>query len=244
MEGYEASTYGDRFAAEYDRWFADRPPADAAIELLRAYAGAGPALEIGVGTGRFAIPLARTGVSVIGLDVSARMLDVLATRAAGLPVTPVLGDAADFRLDEPVPLAYCVFNTFLMLAGEAEQRRCLAAVRDVLRPGGHLVLEAFVPEPERYPEGQSVRVRRLTAGEVVLHVAVHDEAAQVVEGQDVVLSEAGVQLFPTRVRYLWPAQLDALATEAGLTPRHRYGGWDRQAAGPDSRWTVAVYERG
>ncbi|NEA52138.1 class I SAM-dependent methyltransferase [Streptomyces sp. SID10815] len=243
MDEYAADTYGERFAASYDEIFADFTPRPAQIELLRRLAGPHTAVELGVGTGRVAIPLARSGVPVVGVDTSAAMLDQLARKAAGLPVQPVLGDATAPELAPELKagVAYTVFNTFFMLPGRAAQATCLKNVRALLQPGGAFVVEVFVPRPELIAP---VRIKSFTATEVVLQVSQHVAEEQRMDSQDVVLRHgAPVRLMPTQVHYLTPHQLDLLAEESGLALESRHADWDGAEFTPDSAKHVSVYRR-
>lgn len=240
MRGFEVDTYGERIADAYDGTHGDLPLDTAQQSVLRRYAGGGVALEVGVGTGRVAVPLAAAGVPVIGVDTSAAMLDRLRERAAGLPVDAVHADLADpdaaarpLSAAGPVSLAYAVFNTFFMLAGRAAQAALLRRLRGLLAPGGALVLEVFVPPAAAFPGGQQVRVGSMTADEVWLEVAVLDPAAQRVDCQDIWLRHGQpVRLAPAEIHYLLPDQLDAMAAECGFLPEHRWGDWE--GASPES----------
>jgi SAM-dependent methyltransferase len=127
VQGYDASTYGDRFADVYDRWYADVSDVDGCVSRVAELAGDGPVLELGVGSGRLAIPLARRGVEVHGLDASRAMLDRLAAKPGGELVRTVLGDMAEIALDDPPPFAVVLvaFNTLFNLTTEAAQRACV-----------------------------------------------------------------------------------------------------------------------
>lgn len=253
MRGFEVDTYGERIAEAYDGTHGDLPLDSAQQSVLRRYAGGGAALEVGVGTGRVAVPLAAAGVPVIGVDTSAAMLDRLRERAAGLPVHAVHADLADPEPDEgarplppigPVALAYAVFNTFFMLAGRTAQAALLRRLRALLAPGGALVLEVFVPPAAAFPGGQQVRVGSITADEVWLEVAVLDPAAQRVDCQDIRLRHGEpVRLAPAVIHFLLPGQLDAMATECGFLLEHRWGDWDGAGPEPAEGRQILIYRK-
>jgi SAM-dependent methyltransferase len=234
VRGFDVDTYGERIAEAYDGTHGDLPLDVAQQSVLRRYAGGGAALEVGVGTGRVAVPLAAAGVTVIGVDTSAAMLDRFRERAAGLPVHAVHADLADPGPDEaelppagPIALAYAVFNTFFMLAGRPAQAALLRRLHALLAPEGALVLEVFVPPAAAFPGGQQVRVGSITADEVWLEVAVLDPAAQRVDCQDIRLRHGQpVRLAPAEIHYLLPDQLDAMATECGFLLEHRWADWE------------------
>ena len=249
MEGYEASTYGDRYAEVYDDWYADVTDVDACVAALARLAGehgGGPVLELGVGSGRLAIPLAARGIEVHGIDASAAMLDRLRAKPGGDVVQAHLGDMADLALEDPPAFSVVVaaYNTFFNLADEAAQAACLARIGELLAPEGVLVLEAFVPTGD-LPAGAeaSVAPRHLTADEVVLTVSLVDTARQTVSGQHVHLRESGIRLRPWHLRYLTPDQLDGLAAGAGFALRTRHSDWRGSPFTEASSVHVSAYGR-
>ena len=259
VRGYGPATYGDAFADVYDDWYAQVTDAAACAARCASLAAEGAdggrpplVLELGVGTGRLALPLRERGCDVRGIDASPAMLARLRTKPGGdLPVRQ--GDLADVVVPPgpddpsggppPADLVLCAYNTLFNLEGPEAQRRCLAGVARVLRPGGRLVVEAFVPPTgDDLDDGSEVRVRSLTADAVVLTAAVRDPAAQTVAGQFIELSEAGgVRLRPWRLRYLHPAQLDALAAGVGLVLEHRWAGWAEEPFDDGAEVHVSVY---
>ena len=243
MDDYRPETYGERIADLYDRMTAVLPdPADC-VDRLAELAGPGPALELGIGTGRVALPLAARGVPVHGIDASAAMVERLRAKPGGEAVAVTLADFTDVPVEGSYRLVYSVFNTFFSLLTQDEQVRCFAAVGDRLAPGGAFVLELFVPDPTLHPGGQSVRARHLGLDLVRLDVALHDPAAQRVDFQNVLLTGDGIRLLPGAVRYAWPSELDLMARLAGLRLRDRWGGWRREPyTASTSGLYVAVYE--
>ena len=247
MDGYTARTYGDAFADVYDDWYADIGDTTAAVATIVDLAGGGAVLELGVGSGRLAVPVAAAGVDVWGLDSSPAMLERLAARAGGDGVRAVLGDMADpaaaIAGAPPFAAVVCAFNTFFLLAGDGEQAACLAACAPLLTDGGALVLECFVPgEPPAAVE-RVLETRSVGLDHVVLTATEHDPVRQVVRGQHVELRESGTRLRPWVLRYSTPAQLDAMADAAGLRLAERWRGWDRQPHTDDDPMHVSVYRR-
>lgn len=245
MEGYDDATYGDAFADVYDEWYADVTDVEATVAALARLAEGGAVLELGVGTGRLAVPLASTGrdagITVTGIDTSEAMLDRLRQRDPDGLVTPVHGSMADPLPGGPYRLVFAAYNTIFNLRTPATLGACFAAVANVLEPGGRFVVEAFVPG-----EGDStdVSVRSLTADRVVLSVSLHHGRSQVAEGQFVEFTEAGgVRLRPWSIRYARPHELDALATGAGLSVEHRWADFDGSTFVPSSERHVSVYRR-
>jgi SAM-dependent methyltransferase len=248
-----ADAYGEAFADVYDDWYGESFDTAGAVELLRELAGAGPVLELGVGTGRLALPLAARGLEVVGVDASTSMLDRLAAKPGAEAVTTVLADMADVaeRVPRPAPpgggagyrLVFSAYNTFLNLDTEAAQQRCLDGVAALLADDGAAVVEVYVPAPPADVPVRSLGVARVLADAVVLTCTEHDPEHQVVTGQHVELRDGSVRLRPWRVRYLAPEQLDALAAGAGLALAERWADWRRTPFDDDSDTHVSVYRR-
>ena len=244
MEDYRPETYGDRIADLYDRMVATMPDPVDCVDRLASSARAGPALELGIGTGRVALPLAARGVEVHGIDASAAMVERLRAKPGGEAIPVTLGDFADLPVEGSFTLVYAVFNTFFSLLTQDAQVRCFQAVADRLAPGGAFALELFVPDPTLHPGGQSIRTRHLGLDLVRFDLALHDPVAQRVDFQNVLLAADGARLIPGSVRYAWPSELDLMARLAGLRLRERWGGWRREPyTGSTSGLYVAVYER-
>jgi ubiquinone/menaquinone biosynthesis C-methylase UbiE len=246
MEGYDRSTYGDRFASVYDEWYEGITDADACAALVAELAdlghdaGGGPVLELGVGTGRLALPIAALGVEVVGVDASAAMLERLEAKVANATVEAVLGDMADPPVgDRAFAVVLVGYNTLFNLVDPADQARCFANVARRLLPGGSFLVEAFVPVADA-PEA-TVVPRTITADRVVLSVSRSDPASQEALGQYVDITEAGISLRPWHIRWHTPAQLDELAGAAGLELADRWGDWRRSPFDPEGPNHVSRY---
>lgn len=246
MDGYTPRTYGDAFADVYDDWYEGVGDAEAAVRAITRLARGGAVLELGVGSGRLAVPLAGAGVPVWGLDASPAMLERLAQRPGGERVHAVLGDmaaAADALGADAsrFQVVVAAFNTFFLVPSEDGQRACLRSVASVLAPGGVVVLECYVPgEPpasvERVLEPSTVAVDH-----VVLTATEHEPSMQVVRGQHIELRDGGIRLRPWMLRYATPAQLDALADDAGLRLVERWGAWDGRPPSDADAMHVSLY---
>ena len=223
MDGYDESTYGEAFADVYDDWYHDVTDVPATVDLLRRLGGDGPFLELGIGTGRIALPLAATGASVTGIDSSPAMLDRLADHAAtrSLSVSVVRGDMVRDLPTGPFSTVFVTYNTFFNVRDADRQQRLFHEVASRLSPGGRFVIEAFVPDLSR-PAGGNVGVRSLGAERVVLVADVHEPAEQRVDGQIIEFTEAGgVRLRPFSIRYCPVDELDRMAALAGFTLERR-----------------------
>jgi SAM-dependent methyltransferase len=246
MRGYDERSYGDGFADVYDEWYADVTDVDATVARMLSLAGpGGRVLELGVGTGRLAVPMAAGGMQVVGIDSSEAMLDRLRQRDDSGDVTAIRGDMVDDLPDGPFDAALVAYNTIFNLLDEVAQQRCFVEVADRLRPGGAFVVEAFVPDADRRSRQTSdVSVRTLAVDHVVLSVSVDDPANQRAEGQFVHLSQSGgVRLRPWSIRWATPAQLDEMADRAGLTLVDRSSDMAGAGFDDDSSQHVSIYTK-
>jgi SAM-dependent methyltransferase len=242
MRGYDAESYGDAFADVYDEWYATVTDVDATVALVERLGGeSGRVLELGVGTGRLAIPMARAGLTVTGIDSSAAMLARLASGDPDASVTAVHGDMVDDLPAGRFDVVLAAYNTLFNLVDDGAQERCFAAVAQRLTPDGSFVVEAFVPDPTTGP-GSAVGVRSMGVDHVVLSVSRHQPGEQRAEGQFVTLTEAGgVRLRPWMVRWSTPEELDAMAAAAGLALADRWADLSGSPFDDDSVDQVAVY---
>ncbi len=246
MDGYDDRTYGDAFADVYDDWYGTISDVDATVATLLGLASGGPILELGVGTGRLAIPLAAagrdSGVSVTGIDSSAPMLERLTSRDVERLVTATQGSMVHDLPRGPFALAFAAYNTLFNLRTEAEQQACFHEVAARLREGGRFVVETFVPDDGGAAD--DVSVRTLEADRVVLSVSVRRPEEQVAEGQFIEITEAGgVRLRPWSIRYASVDQLDGMAANAGFGVEHRWASFASDAFDASSDRQVSVYRR-
>ena len=251
MHGYDDTTYGDAFADVYDEWYGNITDVVATVDALAGIAmqstvdgAALDVVELGVGTGRIAIPLAARlqPATVWGIDSSRRMLDRLDANGAAHRVRTVLGDMVDALPPGPLGLVFVAFNTFFALGSASAQQRCFDSVASRLASGGSFVIEAFVPD-DSTPSGDIVEVRSMRADEVVLSISRYG-ADQTAEGHLVQFSEAGgVRLRPWSIRYASVAELDAMATHAGFGLAQRWESFAGDVFTDDSQRHVSVYSR-
>ena len=243
VRDFEDHDYGDAIADVYDSWYADITDVDATVDFLRRFVDEGSVLELGVGTGRLAVPLAATGISVTGIDVSEAMLERLHEKDPGRTIETIRGDMVDDLPDGPFDLVFVAYNTFFNVYDLERQRRLLEHVAERLDENGAFVVEAYVPDTSR-PGGDAVGIRSMTTDSVVLRADRHDPDAQTIDGQLVEITETGgVRLRPYRLRYATPDQLDAMAAEAGLVLAERWENTHRHPFDPESPTHVSVYRR-
>lgn len=247
MKGFDPLTaFGTDSAEGYDERHV-RGDEDDTVEFLASLAGGGDgtALELAIGTGRIAVPLAARGIRVDGIDSSPEMVAKLRAKPGGDAFDVVIGDFADVPVSGSYRLVYVVYNTLFNLLTQDDQVRCFENVAAHLDDAGVFVVEAFVPSYlYRLRDGQYVDAERLEVGEVTLDVGRHDPLDQRLDESHVVLSpERGVQLKPIVARYAWPSELDLMARLAGMRLTERYGGWRREPLTAESRNCVSVFGR-
>jgi len=230
--------FGEEVAARYD----DDGPMfsagviDSTVEFLAELAGAGAALELGVGTGRVAIPLARRGVRVHGIDLSESMVARLREKPGAERIGTTIGDFATTRVDGTFRLAYLVFNTIMNLTTQDQQVACFENVARQLERGGCFVVEVMVPDLRRLPPGE--RYVLFDVSEAHVGIDEYDVA-----NQGLISHHHTNRLSSTPFRYVWPAELDLMARIAGLALRERWADWDRSAFTSESRKHVSIWER-
>ena len=248
MRDYTAATYGDRIADVYDAMYPARRDAEPAVDALARLADGGAALELGIGTGRIALPLAARGVAVWGIDASQAIVEQMRSKPGGDGIPVTIGDFSQFSITENgarkrFALVYVVFNTLFQATSQRAQVDCFQSAAAHLADGGVFVVEAFVPDTGRFVRNQNVSAGRVESDLASFEVARHDPVNQVVHSQQVVIGEGGVRLYPVQVRYSWPSELDLMAEIAGLRLRERWGDWHGSAFTAESGSHVSVYER-
>ncbi len=242
MKDYELSAYGQRIAEVYDDWMRALDPTDAVV-ALRQLAGEGPALELGIGTGRIALPLSGRGLEVHGIDASEAMIGRLREKRGGEAIPATIGDMADVAVEGHYSLVFVAANTFFGVLTQEDQVRCFENVEAHLLEGAVFVIEAFVPDPARFDPGGRLAFSGVELDAVRMEASRHDPLTQTIDGQSIELREAGARFVPFRLRYAWPSELDLMARLAGLRLRERWGSWRQEPFTRASTQHVSVYER-
>lgn len=239
MNFYANETYGERVAGVYDEWYSDYD--EDAITLLAELAGTGNALELGIGTGRIALPLAAKGVTVSGVDAAVSMVRQLESKPNADKLNVTIGNFADVPVEKKFQLIYIVFNTFFALSSQEEQVRCFRNVAAHLSGGGKFLIEAFVPDPNRFTSGQVTWATAVTTDRVELDVGKHDSVSQSVISQKVVITNDDTRLYPVQIRYAWPSEIDLMAQLAGLKLESRWGSWQKTPFTSESQKHISIY---
>lgn len=236
--------FGEPIAAAYDETSADDfDPAvvDPVVDFLAGLAGGGRALELGVGTGRIALPLVGRGVEVHGIELSEAMADRLRAKPGADRVGITIGDFARARAGGSFAVAYLVFNTIMNLTTQSAQVACFRNVAEQLDPGGCFVIEVMIPELRRLPPGETARV--FDASEGHWGVDEYEVATQGLVSHHFRQAGDGFELNSMPFRYVWPSELDLMAELAGMRLRERWAGWEREPFTSESRSHVSVWEK-
>ncbi|TDD25525.1 class I SAM-dependent methyltransferase [Nonomuraea diastatica] len=237
--------FDERTAQTYEaKWpeLFDPAVVDPAVRFLTDLAGpGGAALELGIGTGRIALPLSRRGVRVHGIELSRAMVARLRTEpgAENIPVT--VGDFATTQVGATFTLAYLLRNTITNLTTQDEQVECFRTVAAQLEPGGCFVIEVYVPELRRLPPGQTVHP--FTVTQEHLGFEEYDVASQIAVSHHYWVVDGRLETRSSPHRYVWPAELDLMARLAGMTLRERWAGWTREPFTSDSRNHISVWQK-
>jgi SAM-dependent methyltransferase len=234
------------FGAEVANSYDDAPRGDEAVAVafLEHLAQGGPALELAIGTGRIALPLAAGGIRVDGVEISRDMVARLRAKPGGDRIAVTIGDFADVPVQGDYRLIFVVFNTLFNLLTQDDQVRCFENVAAHLTDDGVFVVETLVPTfLARLRDDQYVDAEAIGVDEVRLDVGRHDPVTQTLDESHVVLTREGVRLYPIVARYAWPSELDLMARIAGLRLQERWGGWQHEPFTAASRLHVSVYAR-
>jgi SAM-dependent methyltransferase len=214
---------------------------DPAVDLIAGLAAGGLALELGIGTGRIAVPLAARGVEVHGIDLSRAMLARLKAKPGGDAIGVTVGDFASARVQGSFSVVYLVFNTIMNLTTQAAQVACFCNAARHLAPGGCFVVECMVPDLRRLPPGQTA---------VPFHVSptrwsfdIYDVATQAMSSNYVEVVDGRGSYWSIPFRYVWPAELDLMAELAGMRLRERWEDWTRTPFTSESAQHVSIWEK-
>jgi SAM-dependent methyltransferase len=236
--------FDDRIAKGYDAKSADLfEPAvvEPAVSFLADLAGKGAALELGIGTGRLALPLSRRGVHVHGIELSPAMVAELRAKPGSDNIGVTIGDFATTRVKGLFTVAYLVRNTITNLTTQDEQVQCFRNVAAHLVPGGCFVIEVYIPELQRLPPGETIHAFTVTPTH--LGFEEYDLATQIAFSHHYWVEDGRLETFSAPFRYVWPSELDLMARIAGMTLRERWSGWTHKPFTSDSRSHISVWEK-
>ncbi len=241
MDNWTSNSFGEMNASDYDAKHDPGTTAEA-VERIAGLAK-GPVLELAVGTGRIALPLAARGLDVTGLEISPEMVAELRKKPGGADMTVVMGDMADVAVEGQFDMIILVFNTLFNLTSQAAQVRCFQNVAKRLQPGGTFLVETFVPDITRFRDHQDVRLKSMDMGRLVVDAIQHDPLEQIVTHQRLHITNGDQSLVPLVMRYAYPPELDLMAELAGLRLVHRWGGWRGEDFDANAKMHVSVWEK-
>ena len=236
--------FGEHVAARYDESSAEMFEAAVvgpAVDFLADLAGDGPALELGIGTGRIALPLTQRGVRVHGIDLSSAMVARLRAKPGSEDIGVTIGDFATTTVEGTFSLAYLVFNTIMNLTAQDEQIACFQNVAAHLEPGGCFVIEVGVPGLQRLPPGETYQAFKVTATR--LGFDEYDVVSQGLISHHYRVVDGKLEVNSVPFRYVWPSELDVMARLAGMRLRERWSGWKREPFTSESTKHVSVWEK-
>jgi SAM-dependent methyltransferase len=244
MKPVPKNYFDERIAKAYDaKWAYLTEPSvvDPAVSFLAELAGAGAALELGIGTGRLALPLSRRGVAVHGIELSPDMAAQLQAKPGASSIGVTIGDFATTKVEGTFTLAYLVRNTIANLTTQDQQVACFGNVASHLEPGGCFVIEPYIPELQRLPPGETIHAFTVTPTH--LGFEEYDVATQIASSHHYWMVDGQLETFSAPFRYVWPSELDLMARLAGMTLRERWSSWDREPFTSDARSHVSVWEK-
>ncbi len=243
MKNYNPADSFDQVTAAQDVHFR-RGDEEAAVRFLKQLANEGPALELAIGTGRIALPLAATGIAVDGIDISPHMIEQLRKRPGGEDISVMMGSFVDTVMSRKYSLVYLVFNSLFNVLSQEEQIRCFENAAAHLSDDGVFVVEAYTPAfLYRLQDNQYVQAEAIEVNAVRLDVLRHDAVGQSIAENHVTFAADGIRFNPVVQRYAWPAELDLMARIAGLHLRERWGSWSGEPFNSASDNCISVYAR-
>jgi SAM-dependent methyltransferase len=236
--------FGTEVARTYDEDVAEMATPEriaATVSVLADLAGDARVLELGIGTGRVALPLAGRGISITGVDLSSAMVDQLRAKPGGADIPVVIGDFASTRLDGEFGLVFLVFNTIMNLTTQDEQVACFRSAAAHLTKGGYFVVEVNVPDLQRLPAGE--RFRPFHVSDEHVGIDEYDVVAQGLVSHHIRPGRVETPIRSIPFRYVWPAELDLMARLAGMRLVDRWADWDRSTFDETSQSHVSVWQK-
>jgi SAM-dependent methyltransferase len=242
MKGFGPETFGELNAEDYDLLH-NPGTTEAAVDLLAEFALPGRTLELAIGTGRVALPLAKRGCRIEGIEASPDMVAKLREKPGGADIPVTLGDMAVVKAEGEFDFIFLIFNTLFNLTSQAAQVACFRNAASMLAPGGAFLIEAFVPDLTQFHDHRGMKPRHVGFSSMALEASIHDPTTQRIDYQVLRITKNGFQLTPLPMRYAWPQETDLMAELAGLSLENRWGGWDKNAFTADSRMHISVYRK-
>jgi SAM-dependent methyltransferase len=240
---HDPAKYGASIADVYDEMYEHEFDTDGAVQFVAELSGGAAVLELGIGTGRIAIPLAALGLEVHGVDASAEMVQQMRNKRGGDQIAVSIGDFSEVKLQpEYFGVVLLAINTIFAVPDQDAQVAVFENAARHLRPGGSFVVEAWIPDLTRFHRNQGLWPRHIGGDYVSIEVAALDTVRQRMETTQIRFGPRGLELHPANHRYAWPSELDLMARIAGLRLAQRWADWRRTTFNQESWTHVSVYE--
>lgn len=238
-DGYFGEAIAETYDDDVDSFNSD--VIEPVVDCLKELAGNGRVLEFGIGTGRIALPLAKRGVEVHGIDLSGAMLHKLAEKTGGGGIPVIQGDFATTKCEGSFSLVFLIFNTIMNLTTQESQVKCFQNASEHLEPGGRFVIEVLVPTLQRIPFGETQHVFEF--GDDHWGIDDYDFVSQTVKSHHMRVRNSEIELNSIPCRYVWPSELDLMARIANMELKERWGSWQKEPFTNTSRYHVSVWEK-
>ena len=243
MRGFGTTTFGELNAQDYDE-LCNPDTTQLSVKTIARIAGKGAKiLELAIGSGRMALPLAQMGFDISGIEGSPEMLDLMRKKPGGPDIPVVIGDYADVAITGQFDHVFLVYNTLFNLPSQDAQIRCFKNVAERLNKGGTFLIETFVPDFSDFENAQRMRTMKVDMTSAWIEAATHDPVNQMFEFQRIRITPEGIKLVPLPMRYAWPSEIDLMAKLAGLQLKSRWGDWHGSPFTADSKTHVSLFEK-
>ena len=242
MADYDPAAYGNAWVRDYDSLYDSRDDPEIIVAALGRLVPGRSVLELGIGTGRLAIPLHDAGWHVVGVEASDAMVAELNKQAGDRRIPVHQGDMRTVRLDERFDIVLLAFSTLFLLPDQQAQIESMATAAHHLAARGHLIVEAFVPDHTRWTDGKRLALSRWMTDGIEIEAARHDRARQTIEVRYLAVG-ARTGMRPLNLRYAWPAEIDLMARLAGLDRIDRWAEWSGATFDDASSGHVSIYRR-
>lgn len=241
---FKADTFGKLNAEDYDAANDPGTTAQSVAFLTDIYGAGSHVLELAIGSGRMALPLAEKGIKISGVEGSPEMVDLMRAKPGGQDIAVEINDMAapdGFELAGPFDHAFLVFNTLFNLTSQEAQVQAFRNVAAKLKPGGSFLIETYVPRMDSFVDNQRVFTKKVDMNTAWLEAAKHDPVSQTFDMQRIRITADGIKLVPLVMRYAYPPEIDLMAQLTGFELEARWGGWDKSPFTAKSDMQVSLY---
>ena len=255
MSLYKIDTYGNAFSDNYDKTYDDFIPSVDQINYIKELAKNDIALEVGIGTGRIAVPLSKSGTKVAGYDPSTLMLDILKTKDESKNIKFFHGKIEDTKkhIQENIGVIYAPFNVFFLMEKNKEQTEFFIHASNILASRGYLVIECFVPNyntrlvdgenPAFFPLGKHLEIRSIDSDKVIILASENSPEDKVWHLNEIILQDSKlIKIIPATLSYMTHDEIDMLAEQAGFEVVSRWESWGKENFSLASKKHITTYQ--